>query len=62
MHQSDFVAQQETMKFAIKLAILVIFWQFCDAKGITKNLKKQVKELKTKHDSIKLFMGMYMSF
>ena len=62
MHQSDFVAQQETMKFAIKLAILVIFWQFCDANEVTKKLKKQVKELKTKYASIKLLMGMYMSF
>ena len=62
IHQSGFAAQQENMNFAKTLLILVIFWQFCDAKGITKNLKKQVKELKTKHDSIKLFMGMYMSF
>ena len=62
MHQSDFVAQQENMNFAIKLIILVIFWQFCDAKEVTKNLKKQLKELKTKYASIQLFMGMYMSF
>ena len=60
MHQSDFVAQQETMKFAIKLAILVIFWQFCDAKEVTKNLKKQLKELKSKYASIQLSMGMYI--
>ena len=62
MHQSDFVAQQENMNFAITLLILVIFWQFCDAKEITKKLKKQVKELKTKYSSMKLSMGMYMSF
>ena len=62
MHQSDFVAQQENMNFAIKLIILVIFWQFCDAKEVTKNLKKQLKQLKTKYASIQLFMGMYMSF
>ena len=62
IHQSDFVAQQENMNFAIKLIILVIFWQFCDAKEVTKNLKKQLKELKTKYASIQLFMGMYMSF
>ena len=62
MHQSDFVAQQENMNFAITLLILVIFWQFCDANEVTKKIKKQVKELKTKHDSMKLFMGMYMSF
>ena len=62
MHQSGFVAKQENMNFAITLLILVIFWQFCDANEVTKKLKKQVKELKTKHDSIKMFMGMYMSF
>ena len=62
MHQSGFVAKQENMNFAITLLILVIFWQFCDANEVTKKLKKQVKELKTKHDSMKLFMGMYMSF
>ena len=62
MHQSDFVAQQENMKFAIILSILVIFCQFCDAKEVTKKLKKQLKELKTKYASIQLFMGMYMSF
>ena len=62
MHQSGFVPQQENMNFAITLLILVIFWQFCDANEVTKKLKKQVKELKTKHDSMKLFMGMYMSF
>ena len=62
MHQSDFAAQQENMNFAKTLLILVIFWQFCDANEVTKNLKKQVKELKTKYASIKLFMGMYMSF
>ena len=59
MHQSDFVAQQANMNFAIKLLILVIFWQFCDAAEITKKLKKQVKELKTKYASIQLSMGMY---
>ena len=62
MHQSGFVAQQKNMNFAITLLILVIFWQFCDANEVTKKIKKQVKELKTKHDSMKLFMGMYMSF
>ena len=62
MHQSDFAAQQENMNFAIKLIILVIFCQFCDAKEVTKNLKKQLKQLKTKYASIQLFMGMYMSF
>ena len=62
MHQSGFVAKQENMNFAITLLILVIFWQFCDANEVTKKIKKQVKELKTKHDSMKLFMGMYMSF
>ena len=60
MHQSDFVAQQENMNFAKTLLILVIFWQFCDATEVTKKLKKQVKKLKTKYDSIKLFMGMYI--
>ena len=50
------------MNFAKTLLILVSFWQFCDANEITKNLKKQVKALKTKHDSIKLFMGMYIIF
>ena len=50
------------MNIAKTLSILVIFWQFCDANEVTKNLKKQVKELKTKYASIKLFMGMYMSF
>ena len=62
MHQSGFVAQQENMNFAITLLILVIFWQFCDANEVTKKIKKQVKELKTKQASMKLFMGMYMSF
>ena len=62
MHQSYFVTQQENMNFAITLLILVIFWQFCDADEITKKLKKQVKELKTKYSSMKLSMGMYMSF
>ena len=62
MHQSDFAVQQENMNFAKTLLILVIFWQFCDANEVTKILKKQVKELKTKYASIKLFMGMYMSF
>ena len=60
MHQSDFVAQQQNMKFAITLSILVIFWQFCDAKEVTKNLKKQLKELKSKYASIQLSMGMYI--
>ena len=62
MHQSGFVVKQENMNFAITLLILDIFWQFCNANEVTKKLKKQVKELKTKHDSMKLFMGMYMSF
>ena len=62
MHQSYFVTQQENMNFAITLLISVIFWQFCDANEITKKLKKQVKELKTKYSSMKLSMGMYMSF
>ena len=60
MHQSDFVAHQQNMKFAITLSILVIFWQFCDAKEVTKNLKKQLKELKSKYASIQLSMGMYI--
>ena len=59
MHQSDFVAQQESMNFAKTLLILVIFWQFCDAVKVTKELKKQVKELETKYKSIQLSMGMY---
>ena len=62
MHQSYFVGQQETMNFAVLLLILVIFWQFCDADEIKKKLKKQVKELKTKYDSITQSMGMYRSF
>ena len=62
MHQSGFVAKQENMNFVITLLILVIFWQFCDANEITKKLKKQVKELKTKYASIKLGMGMYIEF
>ena len=62
MHQSDFVAQQQNMKFVITLSILVIFWQFCDAKEVTKKLKKDLKALKTKYESIQLFMGTYMSF
>ena len=60
MHQSDFVAQQQNMKFAITLSILVIFWQFCDAKEVTKKLKKDLKALKTKYESIQLSMGMYI--
>ena len=62
MHQSYFVAQQENMNFARTLLILVIFLQFCDAAEITKKLKEQVKELKTKYDGIKQSMGMYTSF
>ena len=62
MHQSDFVAQQENMKFAITLSILVIFWQFCDAKEVTKKLKKDLKALKTKYESIQLSMGMYIAY
>ena len=62
MHQSYFVAQQENMNFARTLLILVIFSQFCNAAEITKKLKKQVKELETKYDSIKQSMGMYMSW
>ena len=59
MHQSGFVAKQENMNFAITLLILVIFWQFCDAKEVTKKLKKDLKALKTKYESIQLSMGMY---
>ena len=62
IHQSDFVAQQENMKFAITILILVIFWQFCDANEVTRNMTKNYKEIKAKYASIKLFMGMYMSF
>ena len=62
MHQSDFVAQQQNMKFVITLSILVIFWQFCDAKEVTKKLKKDLKALKTKYESIQLSMGMYILY
>ena len=45
IHQSDFVAQQENMKFAITILILVIFWQFCDANEVTLKMKKKYKEI-----------------
>ena len=62
MHQSDFVAQQENMKFAVTILILVFFWQFCDAKEVTKKMKRKLKEIKTKYASIKLSMGMYIVY
>ena len=62
IHQSGFAAQQENMNFAITILILVIFWQFCDAKEVTKNIKKKLKEIKTKYASIQLSMGMYIVY
>ena len=55
-------ARSVNMNFARTVLILVIFLQFCDATEITKKLRKQVRELKTKYDHIQQSMGMYTSF